>query len=363
MTSAPVLAIPNGKSKFEVYTDACIVGLGAVLMQNGRAIAYASWQLKPHERNYATHDLELVAIVFALKIWRHYLLGEKFELFTDHKPLKYLFSQKDLNLRQQRWVEFMASYDLDILYTPGKANVVADALSRTAVLSLLEVVPSLLERISSKQESDLMLKRIIRRVKKGQCPSFEIDGQGTLRINGRICVPYDRDLRQKVLSESHRSRLNIHPGILKMYKDMKRVFWWAGMKKDVARFVNICAICQQVKGDQQKPAGLLQPLEVPTWKWEMISMDFIDGLPRTKKGNEGMWVIVDRLTKSAHFIPVKATRTAASLAEIFLKEIVRLHGVPVGIVSDRDPIFTNKFWEALQSALGTSLRLSTAYHP
>ena len=172
LTSAPVLAVPDGKSKFEVYTDACIVGLGAVLMQNGRVIAYASRQLKPHEKNNATHDLELLAIVFALKIWRHYLLGEKFELFTDHKPLKYLFSQKDLNLRQQRWVEFLASYDLDILYTPGKANVVADALSRNAVLSLLEVVPSLIERISSKQEYDKILRRIIKRVRKGQCPSF-----------------------------------------------------------------------------------------------------------------------------------------------------------------------------------------------
>ena len=106
------------------------------------------------------------------------------------------------------------------------------------------------------------------------------------------------------------------------------------MKKDIPRFVNSCAICQQVKGDQQKSAGLLQPLEIPDWKWETISMDFIDGLPRTRKGNDGMWVIVDRLTKSAHFIPVKATRTAASLAEIFLREIVRLHGIPVSIVSE-----------------------------
>ncbi|MDQ4222772.1 ribonuclease H family protein, partial [Pseudomonas aeruginosa] len=128
LTSAPVLAVPDGKSSYSVYTDACGKGLGAVLMQNGQVIAYASRQLKPHEKNYATHDLELLAVVFALKMWRHYLLGEKFELFTDHNPLKYLFSKKDLNLRQLRWLEFLASYDLDINYTPGKANVVADAL-------------------------------------------------------------------------------------------------------------------------------------------------------------------------------------------------------------------------------------------
>ena len=130
LTSAPVLVIPDSLRPFTVYTDACGTGLGAVLMQSGRVVAYASKQLKPHEKNYPTHDLELAAIVFALKTWRHYLLGERFELFTDHKSLKYLFSQKDLNLRQQRWLESLASYDFDIAYTPGKGNVVADALSR-----------------------------------------------------------------------------------------------------------------------------------------------------------------------------------------------------------------------------------------
>ena len=130
LTHAPVLVIPKGNEEMTVYTDACGTGLGAVLMQGGRVVAYASRQLKPHERRYPTHDLELAAIVFALKMWRHYLLGERFELFTDHKSLKYLFSQKDLNLRQQRWLEFLASYDFDIAYTPGKGNAVADALSR-----------------------------------------------------------------------------------------------------------------------------------------------------------------------------------------------------------------------------------------
>jgi len=136
LTSAPVLSLPDGSGGFVVYTDASKLGLGCVLMQNGRVIAYASRQLKDHERNYPTHDLELAAVVHALKMWRHYLYGEKFEVFTDHKSLKYIFSQKDLNLRQRRWMEFFKNYEFEMSYHPGKANVVADALSRKKLRSL-----------------------------------------------------------------------------------------------------------------------------------------------------------------------------------------------------------------------------------
>ena len=135
------------------------------------------------------------------------------------------------------------------------------------------------------------------------------------------------------------------------------------MKKDVAEFVSKCLICQQVKAKQKKPGGLLHPLEVPQWKWDSISMDFIDGLPRSRRGNTSIWVIVDRLKKSAHFIPVKSRRTVSSLESLYLKEIVQLHRIPSSIVSDRDPIFTSEFWWSLQEAVGTQLCLSTAYHP
>ena len=135
------------------------------------------------------------------------------------------------------------------------------------------------------------------------------------------------------------------------------------MKGDISLYVSRSANCQQVKADHQKTAGLLQPLEIPNWKWDQISMDFIDGLPRTRRGNERIWVIVDRLTKSAHFIPVKSTRTAFSLAELYMKEIVRLHGIPSSIVCDRDPLFTSRYWKAFQGTMGTKLNLSTAYHP
>ena len=193
--------------------------------------------------------------------------------------------------------------------------------------------------------------------------SFQIDDKGVLRLLGRICVPYDSKLRREVMDECHKSKLSVHPGVSKMYHDLKRTFWWRSMKRDISIYVARCPTCQQVKSDQQKLAGLLQLLGVPGWKWEEISMDFIDGLPRSRKGNDSIRVIVDRLTKSAHFIPVRSNRTARSLAQLYLKEIVRLHGVPKSIVSDRDPLFTSKFWEAFQEELGTKLNLSSAYHP
>ena len=166
-----------------------------------------------------------MAVVFALRIWRHYLLGEKFELYTDHKSLKYLFTQKDLNPRQQRWLEFLASYDLDILYTPGKAYVVADALSRNhAVMATLIVTPTLISKVACMQNKDEFLQKIYKDVPQGGNSTFEVDEQGILRLNGRICVPDDKELKREILGECHKSRLSIHPGVNKMYRDVKQTF-------------------------------------------------------------------------------------------------------------------------------------------
>jgi hypothetical protein len=148
-----------------------------------------------------------------------------------------------------------------------------------------------------------------------------------------------------------------------MYKDLKRNFWWKNMRKDIADYVSRCFTCQQVKAEHQKPAGLLQPLPVPEWKWSEISMDFVVGLPRSKRGNDSIWVIVDRLTKSAHFLPVKTTYTADTLARIYISEVIRLHGIPDCIVSDRGSVFTSRFWRSLQEALGTDLDYCSTCHP
>ncbi|GAU25740.1 hypothetical protein TSUD_216710 [Trifolium subterraneum] len=198
---------------------------------------------------------------------------------------------------------------------------------------------------------------------EGQENDFKMDENGVVRFRGRVCVPDVTELKKMIFDEGHKSGLSIHPGLVKMYQDLKKLFWWPKMHKEIAEYVYACLVCQKSNIEHQKPSGLLQPLFIPEWKWDSIAMDFVGGLPKTAKGNEVIWVVVDRLTKSAHFIAIKIGTLVPKLAEIYVEQIIRLHGIPSSIVSDRDPKFTSRFWESLQEALGTKLRLSSAYHP
>jgi len=186
---------------------------------------------------------------------------------------------------------------------------------------------------------------------------------GIVKFKNRLYVPNQSELKREILKEAHNSLFSTHPGSTKMYQDLKTHYWWSGMKKDIADYVAWCLVCQQIKTEHQKPGGLLQPLPFPIWKWERITMDFMVGLPRTQRHQDAIWVIVDRLTKAAHFLAIKTTFNAEQLAELYIKEIVRLHGVPLSIVSDRDTKLASKFWQGFQSAMGTQLNLSTAFHP
>ncbi|GJV51266.1 putative reverse transcriptase domain-containing protein [Tanacetum coccineum] len=346
LCSAPILDLLEGNKDFIVYCDASIKGLGAVLMQREKVIAYASCQLKIHEKNYMTHDLELRAVVFALKIWRHYMYGTKCTMFTDHKSLQHILDQKELNMRQRRWLELLSDYDCEIRYHPGKANQILEA----------QIEAQKPENIKNEDVGGMIRKDIPKE-------KLEPHADGTLCLNGRSWLPCYGDLRTVIMHESHKSKYSIHPGFDKMYQDMKKLYWWPNMKADIATYVSKCLTCAKVKAEHQRPSGLLVQPEIPQWKWDNITMDFITKLPKSSQGYDTIWVIVDRLTKSAIFVPMRETDPMEKLARMFLKEVVTRHRIHVSIICDRDPRFASNFWRSLQKALGTNLDMSTAYHP
>ncbi|KAM3264521.1 hypothetical protein P3L10_001515 [Capsicum annuum] len=327
----------KGTEGYTVYCDASRIGLGCVLMQHGK----------------------LAAVIFALKIWRHYLYGVHVDIYTDHKSLQYIFNQKDLNLRQGRWLELLKDYDVDILYHPGKANVVADALSRKAMMEPIErqgmiedlhqlaslgvrlletpnkelivhnaAEPSLVAEVKEKQYADPILLQLKENVQSGATKAFELTRERVLQCQNRLCVPDIDGLRKKIMTETHFSRYSIHPGSTKLYQDLKDMYWRNDMKKGIAEFVAECPNCQRVKVEHQKSRGYMQCIDLPIWKWDMINMDFV-----------------------------------TEYSKLYVKEIVRLHGVPTSIISDRGTQFTANFWKSFQRSLGTRVNLSTAFHP
>ncbi|GKB96998.1 putative reverse transcriptase domain-containing protein [Tanacetum coccineum] len=284
LCSALILALPKGSENFVVYCDASHKGLGTVLMQKEKVIAYASHQLKVHEKNYTTHDLELGAVVFALKMWRHYLYGTKCVVFTDHKSLQHILDQKELNMRQQRWLELLSDYDCEIRYHPGK------------ILSA---------QSEAKKEENFINKDL-----HGMINKLEPRTNKMLCLNNQSWIPYFGDLRALIMHESHKSKYSIHPGSDKMYQDLNKLFWWPNIKAKIATYVSKCLMCAKVK---------------------------------TVTGQDMIWVIIDHLTKSAHFLPMREDDTLEKLTRQYLKEVVSRHEVSVSIFSDRDGRFTSHF--------------------
>ncbi|GJS35958.1 putative reverse transcriptase domain-containing protein [Tanacetum coccineum] len=192
---------------------------------------------------------------------------------------------------------------------------------------------------------------------------LEPRADGTLCLHGRSWLPCYGDLRSVIMHESHKSKYSIHPGSEKMYQDVKKLYWWPNMKADIATYVSKCLTCARVKAEHQRPSGLLVQPAIPEWKWDNITMDFITKLPKSSHGFDTIWVIVDRLTKSAHFLPIRENDPLDKLARLYLNRIVARHGIPISIICDRDGRFTSNFWKSFQKALGTDISMSTAYHP
>ncbi|GJX23006.1 putative reverse transcriptase domain-containing protein [Tanacetum coccineum] len=272
-------------------------------------------------------------------------------------------------MRQRRWLELLSDYYCEIRYHPGMANVVADALRRkereplrvrALVMTIgLDLPKQILKAQTEVRKPENIKKEDVRGIlvenskdpKKLRAEKLEQRTDGTMCLNGRSWLPCYGDLRIVIMHESHKSKYSIHPGSDKMYQDMKKLYWWPNMKSNIATYVSKCLTCAKVKPEHQRPSGLLVQPEIPQWKWDNITMDFVTKLPKSSQGYDTIWVIVDRLTKSAIFMPMRETNPMDKLARMYLKEVVTKHGIPVSIICDHGPRFATNFWSHYQKAL------------
>jgi hypothetical protein len=365
VTKEPVLALPNFAKPFEVHADASDFAIGGVLMQEGHPIAYESRKLNDVERRWPTHEKEMLAVVHCLRVWEHYLkAATPFKIKTDNRAVSYHQTQKKLSSKQARWMDYLAEFRYDLEYSPGKMNVVADALSRKSIVAPIASVPEgqLLERIKEGMEHDQQAQTFKELAVQGRTARFWFE-DGVLYTKGqRIYIPAWGRLRRDILKECHDSRYAGHPGTHRTLSLVQERFYWPRLRDDVEAYVRTCLVCQQDKVENQPPAGLLQPLQIPEKPWEGVSMDFIVGLPKSE-GCTSILVVVDRLSKYAEFIPAPKECTAEVTAKLFMRHVVKYWGLPASIVSDRDSRFTGRFWTELFRLLGTALNMSTTMHP
>jgi hypothetical protein len=361
LCSAPVLALPDFNKAFEIECDASGLGIGAVLMQDRRPIAFFSEKLSGASLKYPTYDKELYALVRALETWQHYLWTREFVIHTDHESLKHLKGQGKLNKRHARWMEYIETFPYVIRYKQGKENIVADALSRRYVL-LTSMSAKMLgfEYVKDLYADDADFSNVYMACDKAAFGKF-YKHDGYLFKESKLCVP-SCSMRELLVREAHGGGLMGHFGVKKTLDILHEHFFWPKMKRDVNRICSRCITCRKAKS-KVLPHGLYTPLPVPSEPWVDISMDFVLGLPRTKRGSDSIFVVVDRFSKMAHFIPCHKTDDATNIADLFFREIVRLHGVPRSIVSDRDVKFLSYFWKVLWGKLGTKLLFSTTCHP
>lgn len=388
MAAAPVLRMADPALPFVVTTDASGYAVGAVLEQEEdgvrRPVAYHSRTLSKAQLNWPAYDKEMYAIIEAIRVWEHHLKARKFDVYTDHQPLRYLRDQRKLPRRQAGYLDLLANFEFEVHYKPGRRNVVADALSRRTdvpeVAHVAAVVPAeaLVRQIRDGYERDPYFVRVKAEL-EGESDDTTAEGRRWQRQFRRVaedgliyemrhsiprlCVPNAGRLRADLIREHHDAPAAGHFGIERTVARLQRHYWWPTLRNDVTRYVRSCDACQRNKPSQQHPAGLLQPLPVPAGRWQELAMDLVVQLPRTPRGHDAILVVVDRLTKRAHFIATRGNADAPELARLFIDNVFRLHGMPRSIVSDRDARFMSRFWRALFGILDVKLRPSTAFHP
>ncbi|KAM0065899.1 putative nucleotidyltransferase, Ribonuclease H [Helianthus debilis subsp. tardiflorus] len=366
LSSTPILRLPDFSKPFTIETDASGTGVGAVLSQEKHPLAYFSKKLCPRMQNASTYHREMYAITQAISKWRQYLLGHHFTIITDQQSLKRLQDQVIQTPEQQKWLGKLLGFDFDIVYRPGSQNGAADALSRLPTGHLLAIsapVPTLLQELHSACHADPDFKSLLLKYSADPTlfPDYTLQ-DGLLLFKGRLLVPNVQALRHQLLLEFHSSAFGGHSGVTRTFQRLAATFYWKNMKADVKDFIAQCQIYQQIKPSFLSPGGLLHPLPIPQAVFEDIALDFITCLPNSH-GKTVIMVVVDRLSKYGHFIALPPSFTSFTVATAFVIDVVRLHGIPLSIVTDRDSRFMTEFWKELHRINGTTLKFSTAYHP
>jgi hypothetical protein len=382
LTTAPVLVLPDWQSTapFHMVCDASYTGVGGVLMQNDRPIAFDSRKLKPSACNYSPTDLEMLAIVYCCQKWRCYIEGRDVHVHTDHKPNVTFDTVNMANRRHARWLEALQGHRLTWHYLKGVDNI-ADSLSRNPVFTVVGAVTAPMHFVCSLQaaaptpnaklsDSRSFLDRV--RSAYATDPWYNtLDNVKTFTLRDGLfytgsclALPDDADIINAAIAECHNVPYVGHPGKTKTLHMVRRFFWWpVGMAAAVRRYVQRCDSCQRNKGTNQRPGGLLRPLPVPTDTWRSVGMDMVTDLPVTPEGYDSITVFVDRLSKMVRLAPCKKHMDAPDLATLFCEHVFRSHGVPSQFVSDRGSLFVSRFWQSFTKLLGVTTAMSSAYHP
>jgi hypothetical protein len=409
LASAPVLVTPDNSKPYVLHTDASGYAVGASLSQMTdrglQPVAFMSKKMNAAQRNYSVHEWELLAVMEALKAWRCYLYGSAtpIDIHTDHHSLQWINTQPNLSARQCRWVEQLQDYSFKIQHLSGDKNVVADALSRRSdyetahakeaeirlkagemgiirprlrleMDSLTSDDPAILTTSTSTLIAPSLMQDIRRSALKDTAYYVPLIARAdhlglTVKDGlvyspaGLLYIPQDETLRTTLMREVHDAPTGGHLGREKTYRRLTARVYWRGVYQDVADYVRSCVSCAQNKASHLNASDLLHPLPIPARRWETITMDFVGPLPKTSAGHDFLLVVVDKFSKTVHLIVCTQEVTASEVAQLVYDQVVRLHGFPENIVSDRDSRFTSNFWTALWKLAGTELAMSTSYHP